>query len=926
MAKRITLTFEGKRYKIVVPDEVMTLPDAQRSAYLEDFLLAQSASKGGDVGSGLSEAWGQMTKPLTRVPEIYQQEVAAGGETFGKGLDQLSEGETLKGLGNLAMGGIRWGWAGPESVTRAIAGEPLGEAAQTTAGALGASDETAQQIGQLTEDTATIGSQVFTPGAWAKGAQAAGAELTGLAKTLAGGSKQLPKVTPPPQAAGALDEPVIAVRKAPDEVPVDETSKGLVERMSLATANDIVTDPGLMQRIERARQLYPDNEDRLFKEVGAALRNDLLDGDLPIESLPRILDDLGMGSRSDVAKIFEVTGSESGRMLNMLSQLQRRLSQNKDLPEKLRRELAANAENLAKGTPESFSKGMDIWRKVENMRRGFLVSQLGTAVRNAISATGRLSLATIDDVIQAGMGGGRGKSTFKDMWNSLSSDFNALPIIRGGTGYKKMLDDVLEANPIAETKLLSRPINEVQSLGKMSRMVNTMNIFQEKAFRRMAFQAKLEKDLRGYGLTMKDLSGGKLRTESGKLVDIPAKLLDDAIEHALDMTFASSGGRAAKDIVQAFEKFPFLYAINPFPRFQFANTIPFLMEHSPLGFAKAFSPKTIAKLTSGDSKEFTKAASRAMLGTAMFASANELRNGPHAGEKWYEVNVGDKTYDARPFAPFSLYLLAAEYMKPNNNLTPMDYAEAAVGINRISGTGLMLVDVLRSKGKTTGEQIAKFFGNYLSAPTLPIKQVKDLAGMDDVIRDVKQDTVAGNLLAPSIRNLPGLSDRLRPARSPLREGQLKHDEGFFGLPGAASTQLFGIRGKNKTIVEKEVDKLGIDFSTYMPRTGVAEANNYLSGLVGKDASVYIPALIKSNAPVSSLFPFFKKRADYGFNANVPYNKLSKAGKKIAMREIFKLLKKKARNQMKMLQPAMAQRVAIEGIPQVEEEWYMEQLQ
>ena len=925
MAKRITLTFEGKKYKLVVPDEVMTLPDAQRSAYLEDFLLAQSASKGGDVGSGLSEAWGQMTKPLTRVPEIYKQEVAEGGETLGRGLDQLTGGEPLKGLGNLAMGGIQSLWAGPESVTRALVGEPTGGAAQSAAGALGASDEAAQQIGQLAEDTTTIGSQVFTPGAWAKGAQAAGAELTGLAKTLAGGSKQLPRAAPIPQATGMLDEPVVAVRKAADEVPVDETSKGLVERMSLATANDIVTDPGLMQRIERARQLYPDNEDRLFKEVGAALRNDLLDGDLPIESLPRILDDLGMGSRSDVAKIFEVTGSESGRMLNMLSQLQRRLSQNKDLPEALRRELIKNSEDLAKGTPKSFSKGMDMWRKVENMRRGFLVSQLGTAVRNAISATGRLSLATIDDVIQAGMGGGRGKGTFKDMWNSLSSDFNALPIVRGGTGYKKMLDDVLEANPIAETKLLSRPINEVQSLGKMSRMVNTMNIFQEKAFRRMAFQSKLEKDLRGYGLTMKDLSGGKLRTESGKMVDIPAKLLDDAIEHALEMTFASSGGRAAKDIVQAFEKFPFLYAINPFPRFQFANTIPFLMEHSPLGFAKAFSPKTIAKLTSGDSKEFTRAASRAMLGTTMFASANELRNGPHAGEKWYEVNIGDKTYDARPFAPFSLYLLAAEYMKPNNNLTNMDFAEAAIGINRISGTGLMMVDVLRSKGKTTGEQIAKFFGNYLSAPTLPIKQIKDLTGMDDVIRDVKQDTVAGNLMTPSMRNLPFLSEKLRPARSPLKEGQLKQDEGFFGLPGAASTQLFGVRGKNKTIVEKEVDRLGIDFSTYMPRTGVAEANNYLSGLVGKDASVYIPALIKSNTPVSSLFPFFKKRADYGFNANVPYNKLSKSGKKIAMREIFKLLKKKARNQMKMLQPDMAQKVAIEGIPQVEEEWYMEQL-
>jgi hypothetical protein len=934
MAKRITLTFEGKRYKIIVPDEVMTLPDAQRSAYLEDFLLAQSASKGGDVGSGLSEAWGQMTKPLTRVPEIYKQEVAEGGETLSRGLDQLTGGKPFSGLGNLAMGGLQALWAGPESVTRALAGEPTGGAVQSAAGALGASDETAQQIGQLAEDTTTIGSQVFTPGAWAKGAQAAGAELTGLAKTLAGGSKQLPRAAPIPQATGMLDEPVVAVRRAAEEVPVDETSKGLVERMSLATANDIVTDPGLMQRIERARQLYPDDDNRLFKEVGAALRNDLLDGDLPIESLPRILDDLGMGSRSDVAKIFEVTGSESGRMLNMLSQLQRRLSQNKDLPENLRRELAGNAEKLAKGTPESFSKGMDLWRKAENFRRGLLVSQLGTAVRNAISAVGRLGLATIDDVIQAGMGGGRGKGSFKDMWNSLSSDFNALPIVRGGTGYKQMLDDVLEANPIAETKLLSRPINEVQSLGKMSRMVNAMNIFQEKAFRRMAFQAKLEKDLRGYGLTMKDLSGGKLIGKSGKPVDIPSKLLDDAIEHALDMTFASSGGAAAKATVQAFEKLPFLYAINPFPRFQFANVLPFMMEHSPLGFAKAFSPKTIAKLTQGDSKEFTRAASRAMLGTTMFASANELRNGPHAGEKWYEVNVGGKTYDARPFAPFSLYLLAAEFIKPNNNLTGKDYIEAATGINRISGTGLMFVDALRYKGPTTGEKIkemlAEFFGaGYVAAPTLPIKQIKDLStivGGDETIRDVKQDTAAGRLVAPAMRNIPGLSEQLRPARSPLKAGTLKQSEGFFGLPGDASTQLFGLRGKNKTIVEKEVDKLGIDFSTYMPRTGIAEANNYLAGKVGKEASVYIPELMKSRIPVSSLFPFFKKRADYGFNANVPYNKLSKAGKKIALREIFKLLKKRARNEMKRRQPELAQRVAIEGIPQVEEEWYMEQLQ
>ena len=64
-----------------------------------------------------------------------------------------------------------------------------------------------------------------------------------------------------------------------------------------------------------------------------------------------------------------------------------------------------------------------------------------------------------------------------------------------------------------------------------------------------------------------------------------------------------------------------------------------------------------------------------------------------AGEKWYEVVVDGKTYDARPFAPFSFYLLAAEYMNPNNNLKNIDFADVAAGINRISGTGLVLVEV-----------------------------------------------------------------------------------------------------------------------------------------------------------------------------------------------------------------------------------------
>ena len=195
-----------------------------------------------------------------------------------------------------------------------------------------------------------------------------------------------------------------------------------------------------------------------------------------------------------------------------------------------------------------------------------------------------------------------------------------------------------------------------------------------------------------------------------------------------------------------------------------------------------------------------------MLGTTMFGTAMEIRNSDMAGEKWYEVVVNGKTYDARPFAPFSFYLLAAESTNPDNNLKPLDYAEAAIGINRISGTGLALIDYLRSDGKTSGKQIAKYLGDYLSGLTVPIKQFKDFLpeemGGDQMIRDVKTNDPFDAIVNPTIRNIPGLSKELPVARSSTQEGPLQQEEGFFGLSGGLSSQLFGVRGRTKEIVQK----------------------------------------------------------------------------------------------------------------------------
>lgn len=958
---KIEFTFEERDWPLDVDESVLALPIDERDEALTNQIRQSreyESFRGQGLGAPLKSAMTDAVRPLSRVPEIYQQEVEAGQELMSRGAEQFSEGDVFSGAGTFALGGLQYLGAPVDALFRGISGEPLGDVSERAALGLGAEQGTAESIGNFVEDFATIAPQVFTPGSVLKAAElatqpvlrldqaknigqaqlgATGRQFEGAAGYLTGGRNQTPmefvsdaKKLEDRQAAVAASNPLVreaepvARRDTTRPIETDTTTKGSVERMSLATVNELVTDPGLIQRIQTAKNNYPDDPQRIFREVGDALRDDFLNGDLPIESLPRIMKDLGYKKDSDVIKLFETTASESGKNLNQLSQLAKQLGKSKKLPREIRDQLILNAEQLGKGNTKNVSKFLNGLRAAENFRRAMLVSQLGTAVRNTMSSVGRLGLSTIDDVIQAGLGR-RGEGTLRDAWDSVASDFNALPVVRGATGYKEIVNDILENNPVVKNKLYGRSIQEVRGAGSIAKLANTFNILQEKFFRNMAFQSRLEKDLKSYGVGMNDIVNGKIKTKDG-LADIPAKLLDDAIEHALQMTFASNGGKLAKSVVDGFEKIPFLYQINPFPRFAFANVLPFLRDFSPYGFAKAFSPNTLAKLTKGDSEEFANSMSKAMLGTTMFGTAMEIRNSDMAGEKWYEVVVNGKTYDARPFAPFSFYLLAAESTNPDNNLKPLDYAEAAIGINRISGTGLALIDYLRSDGKTSGKQIAKYLGDYLSGLTVPIKQFKDFLpeemGGDQMIRDVKTNDPFDAIVNPTIRNIPGLSKELPVARSSTQEGPLQQEEGFFGLSGGLSSQLFGVRGRTKEIVQKEVDRLDLDYGTFAPRTGVPEANRYVSGIVG-DNSWIIAALIDGaykDVPMGNLikrFGRYKGFEEFGFDVNKPYSKLTKAQQKMALGDLFSMLKKDAMNKMKRDNPSLYKIYREQGIPQVE---------
>ena len=245
------------------------------------------------------------------------------------------------------------------------------------------------------------------------------------------------------------------------------------------------------------------------------------------------------------------------------------------------------------------------------------------------------------------------------------------------------------ANAInAKAKTFSSPVLDVTMTGKVSKLVNTLNRTQEFFFRNLAFEAKLRQIARQAGVNFKNIGPD----------DIPKEMYEKAADYALDMTFAGMPkSKFGQDFVRWASHPVFTSLFNPFPRFMFGNAIPFLKRFSPIGFLEAAKPSVVAEMVTGNPDRFVKAASEATLGTIMFNTAAYIRNSDMAGERWYEVKAGDKYIDTRAFAPFSTYLFLAESVTNPERIKPADWGQAALSLNRVGGTGLVLADILRGK-------------------------------------------------------------------------------------------------------------------------------------------------------------------------------------------------------------------------------------
>jgi len=757
----------------------------------------------------MSIAASQTIKPARQFLDYYNKERLAGREAVKNAYTNPGWWKTPLGI---LAGSAQYTFS-PVIAGAKTFGSAVEEAYKSLLDVIGAKDEGAKKqaskfIGKLGEEAfyfVPLGSTLRammvkeTPGF------KAGIEM----------AKPLPKLSKEP----AME---VGKRSLPPVKPITAKSplrEEVVTRDIISTITD-GADAALKGNLDESK--------RIFRQVEEGLGT----GEINPEFLPEILSKHRI-SPIEFAKEYAETVSRAGSVLGKHGVLAKRLQFIfKGEPEALSILQQAFQKEVAQ--PSNVEKLMGLIGKVENTRRGLLVTQIATAMRNAWSQVGRVTIGGFDDSLQAVAKNIFGGPT--DDINRVSEGLNTAiaAFNRMSPKGRRRLMEVLDANQavISKARLFSQPVHEVHMGSRVAHFLNGLNRAQEFVFRKIAFESKLRQRLGRKGLNFNTIDPKK----------VPEDDLIESVNYALEMTYAASPkSKVGKELLAAYNKVG-LTLVNPFPRFAFKNALPFVFEHSPLGYLGAIRPKVIRELASGNPDRFAKAASRATIGTIMLDSAFRLRQSKYAGEKWYEIKVGEepggesKIVDLRAYAPLSTPLFVAEAFIHPDRLKILDYTQAAIGLNRIAGTGLSLTYMLDARtGEDLSKQLKRFVGQYAASFTVPARTASDIYGAFDNLENIYRDN-RESPIAPIIMNIPKYSQMVPESYHPLKRGVGKRGEdipvGGVEIPAGVFRQATGITLSKKNVVQREADRLGIDYKRIYPRTGEAILDRRVSQLMG----------------------------------------------------------------------------------------------
>ena len=642
--------------------------------------------------------------------------------------------------------------------------------------------------------------------------------------------------------------------KAKDEVPQQPKTIDTIESINRSPALnqkfvDQITEASIKFANEENIKLVPTKEKPLSLQMQEIFLSDKYDAPYVIR---KIAEDNKIPVDTFLNYIFPSV-SKSAKEMAAWSRASRYL----------RDKLDPTGQLVAAGERPLFS----ILKKLDNIRRGLLVTRIATAVRNYASQTARITIDSLQNIIDFGMQQAIKPFVKPDQFakNQVSPLTSLNQLVTNFKQWKpsqfkkvkEQTNKILDQFPTEKNRLFLRYASDIVVSGKQGvnskvnkffdkaqagvDFLNFFNKTQEFITRRAVVMSRLDELIRANPKYYNNKTLQQI-LKDGEHSKIRMSDIANAVDKALEVTFAKEfnsykqkGGiyeSVAAEVIKTINRLPYvLTSIIPFPRF-LMNSLRFHAEFSPLGFLRFLSRKDRAKIAKGD----TSGLSRALIGTAMLFAAMALRKQPYAGEKWYEFKVGDRTIDTRPYNPLAAYLFVGDVINRymNGTLRDIDLKDIVTVFAGIRGTtGLYIFDqivdyVTNTNAKSGKEKLIggfqKWVGELLAGYLTPLQNVTDV--MAEIYPDMRisRDTSSEPFSGAFKKRF--LDTDLPQATSPTnyiidKNGNIK------AAPYVKESPLVGqitgfrfITAKNEA--EKEFDKLQIKYNEIFKSTGIPE--------------------------------------------------------------------------------------------------------
>ena len=543
--------------------------------------------------------------------------------------------------------------------------------------------------------------------------------------------------------------------KAKDEVPQQPKTIDTIESINRSPALnqklvDQITEASVKFANEENIKLVPTKEKPLSLQMQEIFLSDKYDAPYVIR---KIAEDNKIPVDTFLNYIFPSV-SKSAKEMAAWSRASRYLKDKLDPTGQL----------VAAGERPLFS----IFKKLDNIRRGLLVTRIATAVRNYASQTARITIDSLQNIIDFGMQQLIKPFVKPDQFvkNQVSPLTSLDQLVTNFKQWKpsqfkkvkEQTNKILDQFPTEKNRLFLRYASDIVVSGKQGvnskvnkffdkaqagvDFLNFFNKTQEFITRRAVVMSRLDELIRANPEYYNNKTLQQI-LKDGEHSKIRMSDIANAVDKALEVTFAKEfnsykqkGGiyeSVAAEVIKTINRLPYvLTSIIPFPRF-LMNSLRFHAEFSPLGFLRFLSRKDRAKIAKGD----TSGLSRALIGTAMLFAAMALRKQPYAGEKWYEFKVGDRTVDTRPYNPLAAYLFVGDVINrlrdgTFRNVDPKDVIMVFAGVRGTTGLYLFdqVVDWVTGSNIKAGaaewnKRFKKFMGELLAGYLTPLQNITD---------------------------------------------------------------------------------------------------------------------------------------------------------------------------------------------------------